>query len=47
MIDRYFDVEGGNGYVVEFVSFIDIEQPVSVVLKDKEELRKLLIEIAL
>jgi hypothetical protein len=47
MIDKYFDDEIEDGFIVEFVSFNEIEPPVSVVLKDEEELHKLLKEIAL
>ncbi|ALA07138.1 hypothetical protein SECTIM467_8 [Brevibacillus phage SecTim467] len=47
IIDKYFSDEIEDGFVVEFASYIDTEPPVSVVLKDKEELHTFLKEVAL
>lgn len=47
IIDKYFDDDIDDGFVVEFVSYDEDEHPVSVILKNEEELYKLLKEIAL
>jgi hypothetical protein len=47
MVDKYFDDEIDDGFIVEFVSYNEIEPPASVVLKDEKELHKFLKEFAL
>ncbi|OBZ12121.1 hypothetical protein A8L34_16085 [Bacillus sp. FJAT-27264] len=47
MIDKHFAENIDDGYVVEWVSFVDIEKPVSVICEDISELYTLLRELAL
>jgi hypothetical protein len=47
MIDKHFADDIDNGFVVEWVSFIDIEKPVTVICKDIPELHTLLKVLAL
>lgn len=45
IIDKYFADDIDDGFVLEWVSFVEIEQPVTVICKDNEELRKALKEL--
>jgi hypothetical protein len=47
LIDKHFADDIDDGFIVEFVSFVDIEKPASVVCKDAAELHILLKELAL
>lgn len=46
-VDKYFDDEIDDGFVIEYVSYNENEPPVLAIAKDEEELHKLLKEIAL
>lgn len=46
IIDKHFSDDIDDGFVVEWVSFVDIEQPVSVICKDVAELKTLIAELA-
>lgn len=47
MIDKHYADNIDDGFVVQWVSFIDIEKPVSVICKNTSELHTLLKVLAL
>ncbi|QDX93956.1 hypothetical protein EEL30_17655 [Brevibacillus laterosporus] len=47
IVDIHIDGEYEDGYVVEFVSFVEHEPPVFKIVKNKEELHTLIQEFAL
>lgn len=46
IIDKHFADDIDDGFAVEWVSFIDIEQPVAVICKDVAELKTVIEELA-
>jgi hypothetical protein len=46
IIDKYFADDIDDGFILEWVSFIDIEKPVSVICKDIIELKTAIGECA-
>ncbi|MWV43103.1 hypothetical protein GRF59_05620 [Paenibacillus sp. HJL G12] len=47
IIDKHFDEEIADGFILEWVSFMEMAHPISVVCKDTDELFLILKEVAL